>query len=44
MFFDNSTGYDFSRNKNKLPPTFTHTFTPNDFQITDSQALQDLGK
>ena len=43
MFFDNSTGFQFSNNRNNLPPTFTHTFTPNDFQITDSQAMQDLG-
>ena len=43
-FFDNSTGFQISKNLNSLPPTFTHTFTPNDFKITDSQAMQDLGK
>ena len=34
----------------RLPPTFTHSFTPNDpddpyasDKVTDSEALQDLG-
>ena len=43
MFYDNSTGFIAPKNKVFLPPTFTHSFTPNDFKVLDSDAIQDLG-
>ena len=51
MFFDNTTGFMPPRDTTRIPPTFTHTFTPNDpddpyapDRITDSEVLQELGK
>ena len=44
MFFDNSTGFRAPKSTTFLPPTFTHAFTPNDFKVFDSEAIQDLGK
>ena len=44
MFFDNTTGFMAPRSTTTLPPTFTHSFTPNDFKILDDDAIQDLGK
>ena len=51
IFFDNSTGFHAPRNTTRLLPCFTHSFTPNDpddpyapDKITDSEAIQDLGK
>ena len=44
MFFDNSTGFRAPKSTTFLPPTFTHGFTPNDFKVFDTEAIQDLGK
>ena len=50
IFFDNTTDFVPPKDTTRIPPTFTHTFTPNDpddpyapDRISDSDVFLELG-